>query len=102
MTNERKRPLSKLALNGDEKMQKRRKALSDITNIRSTKKSRGGAKCIECNEKGVSHKGNRCKKFSIATGLPVDPNGKMKAMSDRNNPIINKKVRYLDTFTQSR
>ncbi len=94
MGNGHRRLFSEVVLDEDEKtsmvqsIAKRRRPLADITNNTSTKKS-PGQKCIVCHITRVTYSGMCCKKCSNQTGLPTDPDGRLKRNNARHNPINN-------------
>ena len=56
-------------------------------NSTSTKTSRG-PRCSVCGEKRVTYPGMCCKKCSIETGLPTDPDERLKRDNDRKNSKV--------------
>ena len=81
---------------------KRRKPLGDITNSRSTRKSTRTT-CMVCHIKCVTYSGMRCAKCARETGLPTDPDERLKQNNARHNPINDKKVSiYLRNHDEGR
>jgi hypothetical protein len=48
--------------------------------------------CIVCRATRVAYSGMRCRKCARETGLPTDPEGRLKRNNARNNPINNMKL----------